>query len=117
MKETDLFRSHSHWLVRLGVHIAMLLLLVNSVQQLVVKSLMKNLRLKNPQDAEIGYQSLQWLYSLDIKPTVPGIQNMARLLALGNPKVKSVKMEDIVDETPWQRLEKSSFYRELGGRK
>lgn len=86
-------------------------------KELVVKSLMKNLRLKNRQDAEIGYQALQWLYSLDIKPTVPGIQNMARLLALGNPKVKSVKMEDIVDETPWQRLEKSTFYRELGGRK
>jgi NitT/TauT family transport system substrate-binding protein len=86
-------------------------------KEAVVKSLMKNLRLKNPQDAEIGYQALQWLYSLDIKPTVPGIQNMARLLALGNPKVKSVKMEDIVDETPWQRLEKSSFYRALAGRK
>jgi hypothetical protein len=46
------------------------------------------LRLKNLQDAEIGYQVLQWLYSLDVKPTIPGIQNMARLLALGNPKVK-----------------------------
>jgi hypothetical protein len=38
---------------------------------------------------------------------------MARLLAIGNPKVKSVKMEDVVDEAPWQRLEKSPFYREL----
>jgi hypothetical protein len=42
---------------------------------------MKNLRLKNFQDTEIGYQVLQWLYSLDVKPTIPGIQNMARLLA------------------------------------
>jgi hypothetical protein len=32
---------------------------------------MKNLRLKNLQDAEIGYHVLQWLYSLDVKPTIP----------------------------------------------
>lgn len=84
-----------------------------SNKEIVVKTLMKNLRLKNFQDAETGYQSLQWLYNLDVKPTMPGIQNMARLLAMGNPKVKTVKMEDVVDEAPWQRLEKSPFYKEL----
>ena len=82
-------------------------------KELVVRSLMKNLRLKNPQDAEIGYQALQWLYHLDVKPTMPGIQNMARLLALGNPKIKTLKLEDVVDDAPWQRLEKSGFYQEL----
>ena len=84
-----------------------------SNKELVVRALMKNLRLKHIQDAETGYQSLQWLYSLDIMPTIPGIQNMARFLALGNPKVKTVKMEDVVDEGPFQRLERSAFYREL----
>lgn len=79
----------------------------------VIKSLVKNLRLKSAQDAEIGYAALQWLYNLDIKPTIPGIQNMARFLALSNPKVKTVKSEDVVDEAPWQRLEKSPFYREV----
>jgi NitT/TauT family transport system substrate-binding protein len=82
-------------------------------KEVVIRSLMKNQRLQSPQDAEAGYQSLQWMYSLDIKPNVPGIANMARLLALGNPKIKSVKMEDVVDPAPSQRLERSSFYREL----
>jgi NitT/TauT family transport system substrate-binding protein len=82
-------------------------------KETVVKSLVKNLRLKSTQDAEIGYGALQWLYNLDIKPTIPGIQNMARFLALTNPKVKSVKSDDVVDEAPWQRLEKSPFYREV----
>jgi NitT/TauT family transport system substrate-binding protein len=82
-------------------------------KETVVKSLMKNLRLKSAQDAEIGYAALQWLYNLEIKPTIPGIQNMARFLALTNPKVKTVKSEDVVDEAPWQRLEKSAFYHEL----
>ena len=81
-------------------------------KETVIKSLVKNLRLKSAQDAEIGYAALQWLYNLDIKPTIPGIQNMARFLALSNPKVKTVKIEDVVDEAPWQRLEKSPFYRE-----
>ncbi|HEY7554878.1 MAG TPA: ABC transporter substrate-binding protein [Candidatus Binatia bacterium] len=84
-----------------------------SNKETVIKSLAKNLRLKNIQDAETGYHALQWLYNLDIKPTIPGIQNMARLLALGNPKIKSVKVEDVVDDAPWQRLEKSAFYRDL----
>ncbi|HWH79723.1 MAG TPA: ABC transporter substrate-binding protein [Candidatus Binatus sp.] len=82
-------------------------------REIVIRSLAKNLRLKNPQDAEAGYSALPWLHNLDIKPNVPGIQNMQRLLALSNPKVKSVITEDVVDETPWQRLEKSAFYREL----
>ncbi len=79
----------------------------------VIRSLMKNQRLQNPQDAEAGYQSLQWMYTLDIKPNIPGIANMARLLALSNPKIKNVKMEDVVDPAPSQRLEQSGFYREL----
>ena len=82
-------------------------------KETVVKSLVKNLRLKSAQDAEIGYAALQWLYNIDIKPTIPGIQNMARFLALSDPKVKSVKSEEVVDEAPWQRLEKSPYYREL----
>lgn len=81
-------------------------------KEIVIKSLVKNLRLKSTQDAETGYAALQWLYNIDIKPTIPGIQNMARFLALTNPKVKSIKSEDVVDEVPWQRLEKSGFYRD-----
>ena len=34
---------------------------------------------------------------------------MARLLALGNPKIKTLKLEDVVDDAPWQRLEKSAL--------
>jgi len=84
-----------------------------SNKEIVVRTLARNLRLRNTQDAETGYATLQWLHSFDIKPTAPGIQNMQRLLAITNPKVKSVKIEDVVDEVPFQRLEKSAFYREL----
>jgi ABC-type nitrate/sulfonate/bicarbonate transport system substrate-binding protein len=79
----------------------------------VLKSIAKNLRLKNALDAESGYQVLQWLYSFDINPNLKGIQNMHRLLALTNPKMNSVRSENAIDDAPVQRLEKSAFYREL----
>jgi len=85
-------------------------------KEATIKSLMKNLRLKNVQEAESGYQALQWLYSLDIKPNLKGIQNMHRLLAMTNPKMKSVKSEDVIDESAVQRVEKTDFYRDLVAR-
>jgi NitT/TauT family transport system substrate-binding protein len=86
-------------------------------KEIVLKSLVKNLRLKNPRDAETGYEALQWLYSLDIRPTLKGVENMHRLLSLTNPKMKSVKSEDVIDEAPVERLQKTAFYRELAARK
>lgn len=82
-------------------------------KQVAIKSLIKNLRLKSVQEAESGYQALQWLYSLDIRPNLKGIQNMHRLLAMTNPKMKGVKSEDVIDEGPVQRLEKTVFYRDI----
>ena len=38
---------------------------------------------------------------------------MQRLLAVSNPKVAGVKAEDVVDENPAQRVEKTSFYQDL----
>ena len=82
-------------------------------REVALKSLVKNLRLGSAKDAESGYEVLQWLYSLRVKPSVTGIQNMQRLLALTNPRVAGVKAEDVVDEGPVQRLEKTTFYQEL----
>jgi len=87
-----------------------------SHKEATIKSLMKNLRLKNVQEAESGYQALQWLYSLDIKPNLKGIQNMHRLLAMTNPKMKGVRSEDVIDEGPVQRVEKTAFYQDLVAR-
>jgi ABC-type nitrate/sulfonate/bicarbonate transport system substrate-binding protein len=82
-------------------------------REVALKSLVKNLRLSSTKEAENGYEVLQWLYSLDVKPSVAGIQNMQRLVALTNPRVAGVKAEDVVDEVPVQRLERTTFYQEL----
>ena len=82
----------------------------------VIKSLARHLRLSSVKEAESGYEVLQWLYSTDIRPNVKGIQNMQRLLAVTNPNVLKVKAEDVVDEGPVRRLEKTSFYDEIAAR-
>lgn len=90
-----------------------------SRKDVVLKSLMKNLRLTHVREAESGYDALQWLYNFDIMPTLTGIKNMQRLLAITNPKVKTIKAEDVVDEASVRRVAQSDFYRELveGARK
>lgn len=82
-------------------------------REIVLKSLFMNLRLKSLQEAESGYEVLQWLYSLDIRPNVKGIQNMQRLLAVTNPKVMGIKAEEVIDDAPVQRVERTGFYKEL----
>jgi hypothetical protein len=56
---------------------------------------------------------LQWLYNLDIHPNTKGIHNMQRLLAVTNPKVAGVKLEDVAYEAAVGRVQKSAFYEEL----
>jgi len=84
-------------------------------REAAIKSLMRHLRLSSAKEAENGYEVLQWLYNVDIRPNLKGIQNMQRLLAVTNPTVLKVKAEDVVDEEPVRRLEKSSFYAEIVG--
>ena len=85
-------------------------------REVSVKSLAKNLRLPNTKEAETGYDVLQWLYSLDIRPNLKGIQNMQRLLAVTNPKVAGVKVEDVVYDSAVDAVQKSVFYQELVNR-
>ena len=84
-----------------------------SRKEVVLKSLMKNLRLSDVREAESGYNALQWLYNLDVAPDLRGIRNMQRLLATTNPKVKAVRAEDVVDEDSVRRVKQTAFYRDL----
>jgi ABC-type nitrate/sulfonate/bicarbonate transport system substrate-binding protein len=82
-------------------------------REIAIKSLARHLRLASMKEAESGYAVLQWLYNLDVRPNLKGIQNMQRLLAVTNPKVAGIKPEDVVDDGPVLRLERSVFYRQL----
>jgi len=85
-------------------------------KEVALKSLAKNLRLTSTKEAESGYEVLQWLCSLDIRPNLKGIQNMQRLLAMTNPKMSGVKVEDVVYDPAVERVQKSTFYEGLVNR-
>jgi NitT/TauT family transport system substrate-binding protein len=79
----------------------------------VLKSLRTNLRFRYTEQAESSYQSLQWLYSLDMEPNIPGIRNMARLLAVLNPRLNKLMPERVVEPGPMQRLRDTAAYNRL----
>jgi ABC-type nitrate/sulfonate/bicarbonate transport system substrate-binding protein len=85
-------------------------------KDVVLKSLAKNLRLPSTKDAESGYEVLQWLYNLNVRPNVKGIQNMQRLLAMSNPKVRGVKVDSVVYNAVVERVQKTKFYEDLVAR-
>jgi len=79
----------------------------------VLKSLQKNLRFRNAQQADDAYTALHQLYGFDMKPHVPGIENVARLLSLSNPKMPKLRLQDVIENGPVQRLENSIVYRKF----
>lgn len=79
----------------------------------VLKSLRRNLHYKDTQQGDVAYEALQSLYEFDINPSLPGITNVARLLSTSNPMLKQLRLQDVVEREPVQRLENRSFYREL----
>ena len=76
----------------------------------VLKSLAKGLRLAKVEQAIEGYESLPLLYERRIYPTVDGIRNVIRLLALTNDKIRRLKAEDLVDDRFVRKLEKEGRF-------
>jgi NitT/TauT family transport system substrate-binding protein len=76
----------------------------------VIKSLAKGLRLKRTEDAQEGYQSIVGIYEKKIYPSVDGIRNVIRLLGANNEKVRRLKAEELVDDSPVKKLEKEGRF-------
>jgi len=76
----------------------------------VTKSLAKALRFRRIEDAEEGYQSMVNLYEKRIYPSVDGIRNVIRLLGANNEKIRRLKAEDLVDDSPVRRMEKEGRF-------
>jgi ABC-type nitrate/sulfonate/bicarbonate transport system substrate-binding protein len=82
---------------------------------MVIKTIMKHLRLSEPGAAEAGYNGL--VRVLDRKPyTAPeGLRNIQRMMQLNNPRVGSIKVEDLVDSALVRRLDESGFIDRVYG--
>jgi ABC-type nitrate/sulfonate/bicarbonate transport system substrate-binding protein len=75
----------------------------------VLKTIAQHLRISGSATAEEGYQDL--LIGLDRKlvPSVDGMRNVQRLLKPRNPKLESIKAEELIDDRILKRLEESGF--------
>jgi hypothetical protein len=78
----------------------------------VLKTLMKHLRITDQAAAEESYQELL-LFNRKPYPSVKGMRDVQRLLALQNPKVGSVKIEEIVESRFVRKLDDSGFIDRL----
>ncbi|HEY2987467.1 MAG TPA: ABC transporter substrate-binding protein [Candidatus Binatia bacterium] len=81
----------------------------------VIKSMMKNLRLSDPAVAEEGYQDQLSILKRKPYPSIEGLRNAQRLMALQSPKIGSVKLEDMVDAHFVRKLDESGFIDKLYG--
>jgi ABC-type nitrate/sulfonate/bicarbonate transport system substrate-binding protein len=79
----------------------------------VLKTIMQHLRISDPAAAEEGYQDL--LTGLDKKlvASVEGLRNTQRLLKPRNPKLETIKVEQLIDDRIVKRLEESGFIGRL----
>ena len=82
----------------------------------VVRSMMKNLRTNDQAAAENGYQ--EQLLTLNRKPypSLDGLRNAQRLMALQNPKIAGLKVEELIDSRFVRRLDEDGFIDQLYSR-
>jgi NitT/TauT family transport system substrate-binding protein len=83
----------------------------------VKEILAKNLRLPNADAAEDFY--LEALEELDRKPypTVAGTRTVIKYVAEQNPKVASIKAEEIIDSSWLRKLDDEGFFNKMYGNK
>jgi len=78
----------------------------------VLKTLMKHLRITDLAAAEESYQEIV-LFNRKPYPSTKGMRSVQRLLALQNPKVGNLKVEDIIEDRFVRKLDQSGFIDRL----
>jgi len=80
----------------------------------VIKTMMRRFQISDSTVVEEGYQD--YLTSVERKPipTLDGLRNIRRLLAVLNPKAANVKIEELVDSRVIRKLDESGFIDKVG---
>jgi len=75
----------------------------------VIKTVAVKMKISDPAAAEEGYQDM--LIGIERKPypSVDALRNIQKLMAQMNPKVASVKVDEIVEPRLIRRLDESGF--------
>src|SRR5262245_10967179 len=80
---------------------------------IVLKSMMRNLRMTDPAAAENGYQDHLLTLNRKPYPSLEGLRNAQRLMALQNPKIAALKIEDLIDSRFVRKLDETGFIDRL----
>lgn len=92
--------------------------LFNKENKEAVKQIIaKNLRMRNVEDAEVYYDGA--IEELDKKPypTAQGLRTVLKYVAEKNPKVASLKAEDLIDSSLLKKLDAEGFFQKVYGGK
>jgi NitT/TauT family transport system substrate-binding protein len=76
---------------------------------LVIKTMMRRFQISDPAVAEEGYQDYRNGVERRPFPLLDGMRNIRRLMATLNPKIASVKVEDLIDSRMIRKLEANGF--------
>src|SRR5499433_233057 len=82
----------------------------------VIKTIMARLKLSDPAPAEEGYADVIKEFEPKPYPSLDGLKNMQRLLALQNPRLADVNPANLMDTTLMRKLEESGFLAQLQAR-
>jgi ABC-type nitrate/sulfonate/bicarbonate transport system substrate-binding protein len=80
---------------------------------IVLKSMMKNLRMTDRVATENGYQDQVLTLNRKPYPSLEGLRNAQRLMALQNPKIATVKIEGLIDSRFVRMLDENGFIDRL----
>ena len=79
----------------------------------VLKTIMQHLRIGDPATAEEGYQDLITGLDRKLLPSIDGLRNTQRLLKTRNPKLETIKVEELIDDRIIRKLDDSGFIARL----
>jgi NitT/TauT family transport system substrate-binding protein len=96
-----------------GLSEAVAFILSPKSKPVVLKTITQHLRLHDPAAAEEGYQDLTSGLERKVYPSVEGLRNTQRLLKPRNPKLETIKVEELIDDRIVRRLDESGFLSRL----
>jgi NitT/TauT family transport system substrate-binding protein len=82
----------------------------------VIKTIMTRLKLSDPSLAEEGYADVIKEFEPKPHPSLEGLKNMQRLLALQNPRLADINPATLMDITLLRKLEENGFIAQLQAR-
>jgi ABC-type nitrate/sulfonate/bicarbonate transport system substrate-binding protein len=82
----------------------------------VIKTIVKKLKLPDASAAEEGYADALKDFDLKPYPSIDGLRNMQRLLALQNPRLNDINPVSLMDVALMRKLEDAGFLAQLHAR-